>query len=60
MINPFAPKHKRFTEETVATLAAWEEADDAQVVNAVLGADIDAVCAGVVSLLLSTAIAAGA
>ena len=36
VLNPFAPKHKRFTEETIATLAAWEEADDAQVVNAVL------------------------
>ena len=36
VINPFAPKHKRFTPETIATLAAWEEADDAQIVNTVL------------------------
>jgi len=36
VINPFAPKHKRFTQETIETLAQWEEADDAQVVNTVL------------------------
>ena len=36
VINPFAPKHKRFTPETIATLAEWEEADDAQSVNIVL------------------------
>ena len=36
VINPFAPKHKRFTPETIATLSQWEEADDAQVVNIVL------------------------
>ena len=36
VINPFAPKHKRFTPETIATLAAWEEADDAQIINTVL------------------------
>ena len=36
VINPFAPKHKRFTQETITTLAQWEEADDAQVVNTVL------------------------
>ena len=36
VINPFAPKHKRFTPETIATLAQWEEADDAQIVNIVL------------------------
>ena len=36
VINPFAPKHKRFTPETIATLAQWEEADDVQVVNIVL------------------------
>ena len=36
VINPFAPKHKRFTPQTIATLAAWEEADDAQIVNIVL------------------------
>lgn len=36
VINPFAPKHKRFTQETIETLAQWEEADNAQVVNIVL------------------------
>ena len=36
VINPFAPKHKRFTQETIATLARWEEADDTQVVNTLL------------------------
>ncbi len=36
VINPFAPKHKRFTPETITTLAQWEEADDAQIVNIVL------------------------
>ncbi len=36
VINPFAPKHKRFTQETISTLARWEEADDSQVVNTVL------------------------
>ena len=36
VINPFAPKHKRFAPETIATLAEWEEADDAQIVNTVL------------------------
>jgi selenocysteine-specific elongation factor len=36
VINPFAPKHKRFTQETIETLAEWEEADDAQIVNTVL------------------------
>ena len=36
VINPFAPRHKRFVRETIATLAQWEEADDAQIVNTVL------------------------
>ncbi len=36
VINPFAPKHKRFTQDTINTLAKWEEADNTQVVNAVL------------------------
>ena len=36
VINPFAPKHKRFTPETITTLAQWEEADNAQIVNTVL------------------------
>lgn len=36
VINPFAPRHKRFVPETITTLAQWEEADDAQIVNTVL------------------------
>ena len=36
VINPFAPRHKRFTEETLETLTAWEGADDAEVVRLVL------------------------
>lgn len=36
VINPFAPKHKRFTPETTTILAQWEEADNAQIVNIVL------------------------
>ncbi|MDE0326725.1 MAG: selenocysteine-specific translation elongation factor [Candidatus Poribacteria bacterium] len=36
VINPFAPRHKRFVPETIATLAQWEEANDAQIVNTVL------------------------
>ena len=36
VINPFAPKHKRFTPETTATLAQWEAADNADIVNIVL------------------------
>ena len=36
VINPFAPKHKRFTPETTATLAQWEAADNARIVNTVL------------------------
>ena len=36
VINPFAPKHKRFTQETITTLAQWEEANDTEVVSAVL------------------------
>lgn len=36
VINPFAPKHKRFMPETIATLAEWEEADEARIVNTVL------------------------
>ena len=43
VINPFAPKHKRFTPETIATLAQWEEADDTQIVNTVL-ANSETVC----------------
>ena len=36
VINPFAPRHKRFTEETLETLTMWEDADDAEVVRLVL------------------------
>ncbi len=36
VINPFAPKHKRFTQETIVTLTRWQEADDTQVVNTLL------------------------
>ena len=36
VINPFAPRHKRFVPETISTLAQWEEANDAQIVNTVL------------------------
>ena len=43
VINPFAPKHKRFTELTLATLEAWENADDPEVVDLVL-AQSQALC----------------
>ncbi|RKU25744.1 selenocysteine-specific translation elongation factor [Candidatus Poribacteria bacterium] len=36
VINPFAPKHKRFTQETISILAQWEEANDESVVTAIL------------------------
>ena len=36
VINPFAPRHKRFTEETLEVLDGWESADDADVINLVL------------------------
>lgn len=36
VINPFAPRHKRFTEETLETLTVWEDADDAEVVRLAL------------------------
>ena len=36
VVNPFAPRHKRFTEDTLETLTAWEGADDAEVVRLVL------------------------
>jgi selenocysteine-specific elongation factor len=36
IINPFAPRHKRFTEETLEVLDEWESADDAEVINLVL------------------------
>ncbi len=41
VINLFAPKHKRFTEETLTILDAWESADDAEVVDLVLGQSQD-------------------
>lgn len=36
VINPFAPRHKRFTPETTSILAQWEETNNAQIVNTVL------------------------
>ena len=36
VINPFAPRHKRFTEETLETLTMWEDANDEEVVRLVL------------------------
>ena len=41
VINPFAPRHKRFTEETLETLTVWEAADDAEVVRLVLAESRD-------------------
>ena len=41
MINPFAPRHKRFTEETLETLTVWEGADDAEVVRLILAQNRD-------------------
>ncbi len=41
VINPFAPRHKRFTEETLETLTAWEGADDTEVVRLVLAQSSD-------------------
>lgn len=36
VINPFAPRHKRFTEETSETLNQWNNADDVGVINLLL------------------------
>ena len=36
VINPFAPRHKRFTNETSETLHQWEKADDVGVINLLL------------------------
>ncbi len=36
VINPFAPRHKRFTEKTLEVLDKWESADDTDVINLVL------------------------
>ncbi|MCZ6681185.1 MAG: selenocysteine-specific translation elongation factor [Candidatus Poribacteria bacterium] len=41
VINPFAPRHKRFTEETLEVLDQWENADDAEVVRLVLAQSDD-------------------
>ena len=41
VVNPFAPRHKRFTEETLETLTVWEGADDAEVVRLVLAQSPD-------------------
>ena len=41
VINPFAPRHKRFTEETLETLTAWEGANDTEVVRLVLAQSRD-------------------
>lgn len=41
VINPFAPRHKRFTEETLETLTAWEGADNTEVVRLVLAQSRD-------------------
>ena len=41
VVNPFAPRHKRFTEDTLETLTAWEGADDAEVVRLVLAQSRD-------------------
>ena len=53
VINPFAPRHKRFTEETLETLTTWEGADDAEVVRLVLAQSLCPLCAGRFSPLLS-------
>ena len=36
VINPFAPRHKRFTEETLEVLDEWKSADDTDVINLLL------------------------
>ena len=36
VINPFAARHKRFTEETLEVLDEWKNADDADVISLVL------------------------
>lgn len=41
VINPFAPRHKRFTEETLEVLDAWEQGGDAEVVRLVLAQSRD-------------------
>jgi len=35
VLNPFAPKHKRFTEETEKTLEQWEKADENEAIRLV-------------------------
>ena len=41
VMNPFAPRHKRFTEETLETLTVWEGAEDVEVVKLVLAQSQD-------------------
>ena len=36
VINPFAPRHKRFAEETLEVLDEWEHADNTDVISLVL------------------------
>ena len=36
VINPFAPRHKRFTEKTLEVLDEWESAENTDVINLVL------------------------
>ena len=36
IMNPFAPKHKRFTEETLELLDNWQDGNDAKIVDLVL------------------------
>ena len=36
VINPFAPRHKRFTTQTSETLDLWKKADDVGVINLLL------------------------
>jgi len=37
VLNPFAPKHKRFTEETKQLLEHWENADEVEVIRLLVG-----------------------
>ncbi len=41
VVNPFAPRHRRFTEETLETLTMWEDAEDTDVVKLVLAQNRD-------------------
>jgi len=44
VLNPFAPKHKRFTEETEKTLEQWEKADENEAIRLVIS-EIQNLCA---------------